>query len=260
MMTSQKVHSFIVLAMMTAFVGCSGTTTRTDSAWQGSQVTGVLMDDSGQPIEGAYVYAYGGSRVNILGPADAMSERTDADGVYTVIVPGGEYRMVARKRLSGAIGGPLRNGDMVGKRPKTVVTHSSVVSDLDIVMRVFEQGKDGDPARMLATNTVVTGAILDEAGNPLAGAHAFAYQGDFRKDPPDFLSPTTDMDGRFTLSLPGGGEYTVGARTGFRGRPRNGDLIGFWGNSRRSRSIVDGKTTSGVTLVLKAYGELNDGS
>jgi hypothetical protein len=143
---------------------------------------------------------------------------------------------------------------MVGKRPETLVTHSSVVSGLDIVMRVFEQGQEGDPSKILKTNTVLAGVIRDEAGDPLAGAHAFAYQGDFRKDPPDFLSPITVQDGRFTLSLPGGGEYTIGART------RTGDLIGFWGNSRQSRSIVDGKTTGGVTLVLKAYEELDDGS
>jgi len=245
---------------MIAIMGCSGASPRPDSAWQGTRITGVLMDDSGQHIDSGYVYAYGESRVNILGPADAMSEKTEVDGVFNIIVPGGEYRLVARKRLSGAIGGPLRNGDMVGKRPETVVTRSSVVSGLDIVMRVFDQGQEGDPSKILKTNTVLTGVILDEAGDPLAGAHAFAYQGDFRKDPPDYLSPTTDMDGRFTLSLPGGGEYTIGARTGFRGRPRTGDLIGFWDNSRRSRKIVDGKTTGGVTLVLKAYGELDDGS
>jgi hypothetical protein len=233
----REVHSLIILILVITSMGCSGT-----------------------PIQNGYVYAYGASRVNILGPADAMSEITEVDGVYNIIVPGGEYRLVARKRLSGAIGGPLRNGDMVGKRPETLVTHSSVVSGLDIVMRVFEQGQEGDPSKILKTNTVLTGVILDEAGDPLAGAHAFAYQGDFRKDPPDFLSPITVQDGRFTLSLPGGGEYTIGARKGFRGRPRTGDLIGFWGNSRQSRSIVDGKTTGGVTLVLKAYEELDDGS
>jgi hypothetical protein len=234
----REIHSFIVLILMIAIMGCSGTSPRPDNAWEGSRITGVLMDQSGQPIQN-YVYAYGASRVNILGPADAMSEITEVDGVYNIIVPGGEYRLVARKRLSGAIGGPLRNGDMVGKRPETLVTHSSVVSGLDIVMRVFEQGQEGDPSKILKTNTVLAGVIRDEAGDPLAGAHAFAYQGDFRKDPPDFLSPITVQDGRFTLSLPGGGEYTIGARKGFRGRPRTGDLIGFWGNSRQAYEELD---------------------
>jgi len=243
---------------MIAIMGCSGASHRPDSAWEGSRITGVLMDQSGQPIQGGYVYAYGESRVNILGPADAMSEKTEIDGVYNLILPAGEYRLVARKRLSGAIGGPLRNGDMVGKRPETRVTHSSVVSDLDIVMRVFEQGQEGDPSKILKTNTVLTGVILNEAGDPLAGAHAFAYQGDFRKDPPDYLSPITNQDGRFVLNLPGGGEYTIGARTGFRGPPRKGDLIGFWGDSRLPKDIVEGKSTSGMTLVLRAYGELDD--
>ncbi|TNF50374.1 hypothetical protein EP232_00710 [bacterium] len=256
----RKAHLFTALILLTALIGCSGSSPRPDSSWQGYTITGILMDESGQPIEGGHVYAYGGSRTNILGPADAMSERTEVDGVYNVVVPGGEYRLVARKRLSGAIGGPLRNGDMVGLKPVTVTTKSPVVSDLDIVMGVFEQGREGDPSKMLKTDTIVTGVILDERGNPVADAHAFAYQGDFRKDPPDFFSPTTGRDGIFTLNLPGSGEYTIGARTGFRGRPLKGDLIGFWDNSRDSRSVVGGKTTSDVNLVLRVYGELDDGS
>jgi hypothetical protein len=87
----REVHSLIILILVITSMGCSGTSPRPDSAWQGHLITGVLMDESHQPIEGGYVYAYGASRVNILGPADAMSEITEVDGVYNIIVPGGEY-------------------------------------------------------------------------------------------------------------------------------------------------------------------------
>ena len=245
---------------MAGVIGCSGTSPRPDDTWQGNRITGVLTDRQGHPVEGGYVYAYGGSRANIMGPADAMSERSQSNGVYHIILPAGEYRLVARKRVSGAIGGPLRNGDMTGKKQGMVTVISDLDRGLDIVMRVFEQGKEGDPSRILATDTVVTGTVLDEAGNPLAGAHAFAYRGDFRKDPPDYFSPMTGQDGRFALNLPGSGEYTIGARTGTRGPPRAGDLIGFWDGSRMPRNIVKGETASGVSLILKVYGDLDDGS
>ena len=255
----RKIPALIVLILIWAVVSCSGTTPRSDDSWKGSRITGVITDPEGRPVEGGHVYAYGGSRANILGPADAMSEKTGADGVYHIYLPKGEYRLAARKRVSGAIGGPLRNGDMGGKKRETVAVYTDIVSGQDIVVRVFEQGREGDPAKILTTDTVLRGTVVDGAGNPLADAHVFAYLGGFRKDPPDFLSPLTGKDGRFTLHLPGDGEYTIGARTGSRGRPRDGDLIGFWGGSRTPRNVFGGKTVSNVKLVLKAYGDLDDG-
>lgn len=250
----------LAILTLTAFIlGCAASSREVVEDWHGARITGVLWDQSGRPLQGGYVYAYGGSRANILGPADAMSENTKPDGIYELILPAGEYRIVARKRISGAIGGPLRNGDLTGSRKGTVTVDSQGVSGIDIDLRVFEEGRDADPARIISTDTVVTGTVLDEAGNPVAGAHAFAYSGEFRMDPPDFLSKATGQDGRFTLNLPGEGIYTVGARTGYRGRPRKGDLVGFWGNSKKPREISEGITVDGVTLVLKAYEEREDG-
>ncbi|GBE15346.1 hypothetical protein BMS3Abin14_01405 [bacterium BMS3Abin14] len=248
---------FILFSCIVSFLflwGCAGAPSPLeDTSWRGVRITGVLTDEDGSAVRGGYVYAYGGERGTTLGPADAMSEASGIKGRYLLIVPFGSYRIVARKRASGSISGPLKNGDLVGEFPGRVFAGPPGPADFDISLRVFRQGLEGDPSRVLSTDTIVSGIVLDSEGHPLSGAHAFAYRGEFRRDPPDFLSRVTGRDGRFVLNLPGEGIYSIGARTGSRGRPGSGDLMGFWDNSIKSRRVSEGSRIRGVRLVLKPY-------
>ena len=250
-------HRFILFSCTVSLLllwGCAGRPfQQEDTSWKGAEITGILTDEDGDPVPGGYVYAYGGERKSTLGPADAMSEASETGGQYLLIVPPGSYRVVARKRGSGSISGPLRNGDLVGEFPGRVSVKRPGNSGLDISLRVFRQGLEGDPSRVLSTDTIVSGIVLNSEGHPLAGAHAFAYRGTFRRDPPDFLSRVTGRNGRFVLNLPGDGIYSIGARTGSRGRPGSGDLMGFWGNSMKPRRIAAGSRTGGLRLVLRPY-------
>ena len=243
---------FPFLFLLLFLFSCAGPD-RTD--WSGAQVSGVLTDQAGSPVADAHVYAYRDDKAGTLGPADAMSEPTGADGAYTLILPVGTYTLVARRRLSGSISGPLRNGDLSGQVSKPLRAGPDGVTDLDIMLRVFRQGTEGDPKRILTTHTRITGTVTDADGRPLAGAHVFAYRGVFRADPPDYLAPPTGRAGRFEISLPGGGSYTVGARTGLRGKPRPEDSMGFWGERDQPRKIEEGTVTEGVKIVVKPYGE-----
>jgi len=182
-----------------------------------------------------------------------MSEPTGIDGVYVLVLPEGTYTLVARRRLSGSISGPLRNGDMTGQLSKPIRAGPGARTGVDITLRIFRQGLEGDPKRILTTYTRIKGIVSNPYGEVLEGAHVFAYKGIFRKDPPDYLASATGKDGQFEISLPGGGSYTIGARTGLRGKPRADDSIGFWGGKGQPREIGEGTVTKGVQIIIYPY-------
>jgi hypothetical protein len=241
----------LLLLLLLSLSSCTGPQ---KSSWEGARITGQLVDKENNPIQGGYVYAYSAGRSNTLGPADAMSEPSGKDGSYLLIVPEGIYVLAARKRLSGSISGPLRNGDLAGHVSEPVKAASGGLNGLSITLAEFRQGAEGDPKRIWTTDTRVEGRVVDPDGQPVQGAHVFAYKGVSRSDPPDFLAPVTDEEGVFRISLPGSGVYTIGARTGLRGKPRPEDRIGFWGEDDLLRKIVEGSVTEGVVIVISPYG------
>jgi hypothetical protein len=243
---------FLLPLLLLIFSSCTSTQVR---EWEGVTVTGTIVDGDGRPVSDAHVYAYQEDKAGTLGPADTMSEPTGTNGAYTLILPEGTYTLVARKRLSGSISGPLRNGDMAGQLPKPLRTRPGQRTGVDMTLRIFRQGSEGDPKRILTTYTRIKGIVTDPGGEVLEGAHVFAYRGVFRPDPPDYLSPATGKDGRFEISLPGGGSFTIGARTGLRGKPRPDDSMGFWGERDQPREIMEGSVTEGVRIVVVPYGD-----
>jgi hypothetical protein len=242
----------LLLILILLSSSCAGPDT-TD--WSGITIEGKLVDDGGHPVEGAHVYAYSQGKSNTLGPAEGMSEPTGADGAYILVLPEGVYTLVARRRMSGSISGPLRNGDMSGQMSKPIQTGPGDRTGVNITLTVFRQGSDGDPNRILNTYTRIKGMVTDPDGKVMDGTHVFAYRGAFRSDPPDILSPASGLDGQFEISLPGGGFYTIGARTGLRGKPRPEDSIGFWGGKDQQWDIKEGTVTEGVRIVVVPYGD-----
>ena len=223
--------------------------------WEGFTVNGKALDVMGHPVPNAHVYAYQEGKANTLGPADAMSEPTGPDGAYNLILPEGIYIIVARRRVSGSISGPLKSGDMSGQLSEPLHTAQVDHSNFDITLKVFRQGAQGDPKRILTTDTRISGIVVDTSGEALSGMHVFAYEGPFREDPPDYMASSTDGDGRFEISLPGGGAYTIGARTRLRGKPGPDDSMGFWGEKDRPWEIEEGSVTEGVRIVVVPYGD-----
>ncbi len=78
-------------------------------------------------------------------------------------------------------------------------------------------------------NTGIAGRILNAKGNPVAGAHVFAYT-----DPvighkrPAALSFATKDDGKYLLELKEGGTYYIGARQRHGDSPVPGELFGMY--------------------------------
>lgn len=253
MVDKRKVLIVALSLTLIMVTGCAGGRLQQNgtTSWEGVEIHGQISLDSGEPVDKVYVYAYGPDKVNAMGPADAMSEATGSDGRYKIIVPTGSYILIARRRLSGSISGPMRNGDIYGRVRDIIDTGGRSQIGRDISVEVFAQGAHPDPKKVLTTGTRLKGVVVDETGMSVAEAFVFAYKDSFVQGAPDYMSEATGSDGSFVISLPGSGHYTVGARTGLRGKPRSEDMMGFWDSEKRARYIKEGTTTLNVKIILK---------
>lgn len=88
-------------------------------------------------------------------------------------------------------------------------------------------------ANAATTGTVqITGRILDIDGKPVAGAEVFIYDSSSIRRPADFISPRTNADGQYKLTLPRNKYWAVA-------RVRKGDQYGpLLANDRHSGEPV----------------------
>lgn len=73
-----------------------------------------------------------------------------------------------------------------------------------------------------SANGVFTGQVFDVAEQPVAGVEIFVYSGPNTRKPADFISPPTNAEGQYQVTLPPG-EYWAVARLR-HGRERFGPL------------------------------------
>jgi len=220
-----------------------------------ANLSGKIYDETGAPVADGYVYVYVGGGDKTHGPAAFMSDATRADGGYMVALPPGEYFAVARKRASGTTSGPIAQGDLVsGAAVRTTVSDGSE-ANIDFTMKPFGGRMLFNPRAIRSGDSGVKGVVEDRNGKPVAGAYAFAYTGGLKKkSAPDFVSAWTDETGAFTLFLPAGGEYFIGARVRYPGMPSQDEPYGRLDEGRHVR-IDDGKFMEGIRITLKTFGE-----
>ena len=150
----------------------AGTRTRVDLVLDpGVRIHGVVTDPTGRPIAGAEVG---------LGGSFKRSTTTDVDGTYEMLGVGGARRRDLTDLRARAEG----HG---GERAKLPFAELTADTRVDFVLR---------PGR------VATGRVLDPKGTPLEGVYVGASgtkkaEGISRTD---WVSTTTDAEGRFTLS------------------------------------------------------------
>jgi hypothetical protein len=155
-------------------------------------ITGVVVDSDGRPVPSV--------AVRVIGTSSLQTVVTDQRGRFALlnVVPG-EYVLTARKHgfFDGAYGKRRSGGDPL---PVALVL-GQVLSNLQI--ELFRAG-------------VITGAVVDEAGEPVVGARVVAIRRQFvdsnwRYDLAD--TETTDDHGRYRLYGLEPGEYLVSTPT-----------------------------------------------
>jgi len=171
---------------------------------------GRILDVGGNPVEGGEIFVYDTPRTRR--PADFISPKSGRDGLYRLEIPAGTYWVVARVR-NGAKYGPLITGGRHSGEALEIEAAAGEEMALDFtVADVREMARSLRKAEDDFRN--LSGRILDRDGKPVRGAYAFARgeKNDHRL--PDFISPWSDTDGRYSLRLPAG-RYRLGAATAY---------------------------------------------
>lgn len=199
-------------------------------AEQFTGVTGAVVDSSGKPAAGAWIYAYRSNQKGLRGPAD-FAARVDADGRYQLDLLQGRYWLVARLRQAGhGDSGPPRSGDAWAPYQHNPVTLAEGESSVaDFILQVVAQPTILRQGSLASGDTGFSGTLVDAQGRPVVGAFVLAYGDLDLRRMPEFTSAPVGEDGRFELFIAESGRYCLAARSKTRGQPQAGEPYGLLG-------------------------------
>jgi len=222
-----------------------------------AEVTGVagkVTDAAGRPAAGAWVYAYRSERTGLRGPAD-FAIRVEEDGSYLLDLVEGKYWLVARMRQGRADSGPPRRGDAWAPYPHNpVVLSAGNIARVDFLLQKVVSPTLLRQGSLVSGETGFSGRLVDEQGEPLAGAFVLAYRDTDLKRMPDFTSTPAADDGRFNLFVNRSGRYCLAARLKTRGQPRPGEPYGVLGRGAEGcRKVAEGEIVDIGVIVLKPF-------
>ena len=186
------------------------------AAQQTFTLSGRVVDGEGRGVAGAEVALY--TSADVRRPVDFIAPPTTADGSYTITVPTGKYWVVARQRQNGRYG-PLQPADRHSGTPVEIDGEpaQTVVADFKVtaIREMRRHRETSEDAVMLK------GRLTDKVGAPVANAYLYARREKGGGGIPDFISPTVDKEGEYTMSLPSG-RYFLGADVAFPPREGSG--------------------------------------
>ncbi len=174
-----------------------------------SVLKGMVSDVEDRAVEGAMVYVYTSPEVRRA--AEFISAPTNKDGVYSLVMPQGQYWVVARLKKAEDFG-PLMPGDKHSGDPEELELESDeaemnfVVADLKEAIRMKRETMER-PFK-------ITGRIIDEDGKPVTDVYVFANRSEDMARIPDYVSSWVSEKGVYTLYVPSG-EYHLGGASRF---------------------------------------------
>jgi len=169
----------------------------------------------GEVVPGVVVHAYGNFDAGLATAPERRSAGTNAEGIYELALPAGNWFLVAAKTEGRDLSG-LREGDLFcfyGGNPVRV-EHGRTAN---VGFNLVRVGKDPTPDLPAG----VSGVVLDENGNPMAGAVVYFYKSpaDGFKGIPGFFARTGE-DGTFRARMRKGTFFAVARKR------ESGDLFG----------------------------------
>ncbi len=216
--------------------------------------TGVAgrVTGGGAPLPDVFVSAYLRPDTGFKDLGFAASVPTAEDGSFLLELPPGRYWIVAKRRASGGVAGPLRKGDWFGVHPgNPVEVREREMTRIAIPATQIRLRNAPSYSGDYRASAYVEGRILGADGRPRAGVHAALYDNPDLLNRPVFLSDATGPDGAYRLPVPVPGTYYLGARTGYGGQPAPGDLYGrYEGNPAHTVTVGDGDRLTGIDIVV----------
>ena len=256
-----------------AFCGRNPVNVSDASVWAGlqsvpvQQPTTVVYDDeynaaiegqvlhNGAPLSGASVHLYLDAAEDLKGQGYRLSLPTAEDGYFRFDgLPESNYFLVVRQRQSGQRVGPVLAGDLFGIYPGNPLTAKSGQVQ-QVVLHSVAKLKETTESETFgrATGPVLSGTIVNTAGQGVAGVHVFAYvDRTIGHQRPAAISTPTTADGRFVVNLPEPGTYYVGAREAYGDSPAPGELFGMYEVSAdHGLTLEQGESLDRVRIVVE---------
>lgn len=201
-----KYISLLLATMIASLVACVPPSLASNSAMVKSHV----VDANGKPVQGAFIFFYDSPETKRA--VDLVSPKTDKDGYCQKEVPVGQYWVLARLKEDANFDmGPLMIEDKVSGEAKEIEVVPGTPLTLEFTVLDL---KDNILLRTKKRNDLskISGRILDSKGSAVKNAYVFVNRHNQPVTFPDYFSPGSDAQGRFSLFLPNG-EYFMGAET-----------------------------------------------
>jgi hypothetical protein len=214
-------------------------------------ISGTVHDERGKPLPEAVVSIYKSPADGFKGMPGVFA-RTREDGTFRLRVRKGAFFVVARKRESGELFGPVRPGDRFGYYPRNPVVLAEGERKgirIDALPRVDIREKFGEGYEP-PDEIVVRVRAVDPGGVPLPGIRVLAYRTGEMTGFPAFVSGKTGADGSVELAVAEEGTYHLLARERLGG-PADGEWYGKYGGNPDHSAKVSRGMTGSLTIVLE---------
>ena len=213
-------------------------------------VAGTVSID-GQPVQGAIVTVYPDLSSQLKGMGLGMAAPTDEQGYFELPLTVGTYYLVVRVRQNGQMAGPLKAGDLFGYLAGNPLLINEGAPARVHIPLIEVPEKVSRHAANLFGNTSISGVVLDQKGEPVAGLQVLLYEDSMMLNRPLYVSQKTAADGRYQLSFPKGGHYYLAARNELGGTPAPGEFYGrYQGTPDHSIKIETGKALVDIEIVV----------
>lgn len=211
-----------------------------------------LVSHLGEPLAGAFVYAYRGNQRR--GPGYVGRVRSGRDGRFLLNLPSGPYTITVRSSGRGEGMGTVEASDLIGEVPGDPVQVRGPAMDVGTVdLRRVDRAAWRDRKWAASeAGLAIRGVIVNEEGRPAAGIYAFVYDDQRMVGKPLAISAPTGEDGIYSVAVPGPGTYYVGARSRYGGPVEPGEKMGAYDTDGiRPVDLHAGQVRDGCDIVVR---------
>lgn len=194
-----------------------------------------VLDIGGNAVSGVKLFLY--ESPNVRKPADFISAQSDSKGQILLNVPKARYWGVARLKKN-ALYGPLMPGDKHSGEPVEIDCTATDNTEIELVVSdILEIGQKKRTAN--SDSVKLRGRIVDGEGKPAANAYVFANSTKQTDFIPEYISVWTDESGSYTLYLPAGSKFFIGASKQFPPADTASGLKEFTAGSDKLDVVTD---------------------
>ena len=186
---------------------------------RGGVISGVVVDDGGEPVAGTQVAAMrfqfvSGSRRLVPGPSDGSMDRTDDKGGFRLYgLPPGDYFVSASIRNSSYTGPGMTNTESDGFAPTYYPGTPNINEATRITLKAGQEMSGASFALIVARMARVRGRVVNSRGEPASGMNAMLAPAEpYGMMMMNMSNAMIGADGSFEFSSVPPGRYNIQMR------------------------------------------------